>query len=277
MFVVHPRLVTYDTEIGFRLEAGQEPCVLSVPDDEATPEREFSKGYYRETYTEHIEHLLNAYNSGLAAELSYAASQLEQKLGAHKGAIDHAIRLCIALHDVGKLTVEWQNWAHKWQQEVGHPVDENYMAAHTDYNRGNSVVREKEKQFPVKRPPHAVESTRAVAPLLLATFGEDQEILLKASLTAIARHHTPKADQYQTYKLHPAFQTSIETTLQIIGDAGQVAQTHLEKICRQDQPRSLTGMFVSPSKTSSLLTYFLIVRALRLADQEATSQVSIKE
>ena len=246
LFVVHPRLVAYDTEIGFRLEAGEKPCVLSIPDDETTQEREFSKGYYRETYTEHIEHLLNAYNSGLADELSYAASQLEQKLGAHKGAIDHAIRLCIALHDVGKLTVEWQNWAHKWQQEVGHPVDENYMAAHTDYNRGNSVVREKEKQFPVKRPPHAVESTRAVAPLLLATFGEDQEILLKASLTAIARHHTPKADQYQTYKLHPAFQTSIETTLQIIGDAGQVAQTHLEKICRQDQPRSLTGMFCVP-------------------------------
>ena len=277
MFVVHPRLVAYDAEMGFRLEAGEKPCVLSIPDDEATPEREFSKGYYRETYTEHIEHLLNAYDSGLSAELCYAASQLEHKLGADMGAIDRAIRLCIALHDVGKLTVEWQNWAHKWQQEVGQPIPENYMAAHTDYNRGNSAVREKEKQFPVKRPPHAVESMRAVAPLLLATFGEDQEILLKASLTAIARHHTPKADQYQTYKLHPAFQTSIETALQMIGAAGQVAQTHLEKICRQDQPRSLTGMFVSPSKTSSLLTYFLIVRALRLADQEATSQVSIKE
>ena len=277
MFVVHPRLVTYDREIGFQLEAGKKPCILSVPDDETTPEREFSKGYYRETYTEHIEHLLNAYDSGLSAELCYAASQLEHKLGADMGAIDRAIRLCIALHDVGKLTVEWQNWAHKWQQEVGQPIPENYMAAHTDYNRGNSAVREKEKQFPVKRPPHAVESMRAVAPLLLATFGEDQEILLKASLTAIARHHTPKADQYQTYKLHPAFQTSIETALQMIGAAGQVAQTHLEKICRQDQPRSLTGMFVSPSKTSSLLTYFLIVRALRLADQEATSQVSIKE
>ena len=277
MFVVHPRLVAYDTEIGFRLEAGQEPCVLSVPDDEATPEREFSKGYYRETYTEHIEHLLNAYNSGLAAELSYAASQLEQKLGAHKGAIDQAIRLCIALHDVGKLTFGWQRWAHEWQQLIDKPIPPDYMAAHTDYNRANSEVREKEKQFPVKRPPHAVESMRAVAPLLLATFGQDQEILLKASLTAIARHHAPKADQYKTYELHPAFQTSIETALQMIGDAGQVAQTHLEKICRQDQPRSLTGVFVSPSETLSLLTYFLIVRALRLADQEATSQVSIKE
>ena len=168
MFVVHPRLVAYDAEMGFRLEAGEKPCVLSIPDDEATQEREFSKGYYRETYTEHIEHLLNAYDSGLAAELCYAASQLEHKLGADMGAIDQAIRLCIALHDVGKLTVEWQNWAHKWQQEVGQPIDENYMAAHTNYNRGNSAVREKEKQFHVKRPGHAVESVWAIAPLLFA-------------------------------------------------------------------------------------------------------------
>ena len=277
LFVVHPRLVAYDTEMGFRLEVGEKPCVLSVPDDETTQEREFGKGYYRETYTEHIEHLLNAYNSGLAAEISYAASQLEQKLGTHEGAIDQAIRLCIALHDVGKLTFGWQRWAHEWQQLIDKPIPSDYMAAHTDYNRANSEVREKEKQFPVKRPPHAVESMRAVAPLLLATFGEGQEILFKASLTAIARHHAPKADQYQTYELHPASQTSIATALQMIGDAGQVAQTHLEKICRQDQPRSLTGMFVSSNKPLSLLTYFLIVRALRLADQEATAEVSRKE
>ena len=275
LFVVHPQLVAYDTEIGFRLEVGEKPCALSILDDEAIPEHEFSKGYCRETYTEHIEHLLNAYDSGLAAELSYAASQLEQKLGVHEGAIDQAIRLCIGLHDVGKLTIGWQNWAHKWQQAVGEPICGNYMAAHTDYDRTDSSTREIEKQFSIKRPPHAVESVRAVAPLLLATFGKAQEVLFRATLTAIARHHAPKADQYQTYELHPAFQTSIETALQMIGDAGQEAQTHLEKICRQDQPRSLTGMFVSPSETLSLLIYLLIVRALRLADQEATSQVSI--
>ena len=277
MFVVHPRLVAYDTEIGFRLEAGEKSCVLSIPDDETTQEREFSKGYYRETYTEHIKHLLNAYNAGLAAELSYAASQLERKLGTHEGAIDQAIRLCIALHDVGKLTIEWQDWAHQWQQTIGQTICENYMAAHTDYNRNNLEEREKEKQLPVKRPPHAVESMRAVAPLLLATFGADREVLLKASLTAIARHHAPKADKYKAYKLHPASQNSIATALQMIGEAGQEAQHHLEKICKQDNTRSLTGMFVFPSEPLSLLTYFLIVRALRLADQEATSQVSRKE
>ena len=85
LFVVHPQLAAYDTEIGFRLEAGEKPCILSISDDETIPERELGKGYYRETYTEHIEHLLDAYDSGLAVELGYAASKLEQKLGADKG------------------------------------------------------------------------------------------------------------------------------------------------------------------------------------------------
>ena len=274
LFVVHPKLVAYNDKMGFRLKAEETPCPSSVPDDETAHESERGKGYYRETYTEHIQHLLNAYQCGLAAELSYAAARLEQKLGVSNGAIDQAIRLCIALHDVGKLTVKWQEWAHRWQQAIDCPLAEDYMAAHTDYERDNLVQRERERNLRVKRPPHAVESMRAIAPILVDTFSGDQEVLLKASLTAIARHHAPKADQYQAYTLHPASHTSIETALQMIGEAGEIAQTHLGKICRQAQPQPLTGMFVSPYKDIPLLTYFLIVRALRLADQEATSRVS---
>lgn len=277
LFAVHPDLVTYNIETGFRLEAGNESCALSTYDDETSHGRERGKGFYLETYTEHIEHLLNAYQSDLATELSHAASRLEKMLGVPAGAIDQAIRLCIGLHDVGKLTVGWQGWAHKWQQAIGCPLDEDYMAAHTDCDRGNRAIREIERNFRVKRPPHAVESMRAIAPILVDTFGDDEEVLLKASLTAIARHHAPRADQYQAYTLHPASHASIETALQMIGEAGDVAHTHLGKICRQAQPQSLTGMFVSPYQPYQplpLLTYFLIVRALRLADQEATSHVS---
>ena len=274
MFVVHPRLVAYDAEMGFRLEAGEKPCVLSIPDDETTQEREFGKGYYRETYTEHIEHLLNAYDSGLAAELCYAASQLEHKLGADMGAIDRAIRLCIALHDVGKLTVEWQNWAHKWQQEVGQPIPENYMAAHTDYNRDDLAEREKEKQFQIKRPGHAVESVWAVAPLLAKVFGKEQKNLAEACLTAIGRHHAPQAKTCLPYILHTAAPSAIKSVLQSTGHLGQIAQMHLESLCKQAKPIKPFSYFVEPSNTRALLTYFLIVRALRLADQEATSKVS---
>ena len=274
MFVVHPRLVAYDTEMGFRLEAGEKPCVLSIPDDETTQEREFGKGYYRETYTEHIEHLLNAYDSGLAAELCYAASQLEHKLGADMGAIDRAIRLCIALHDVGKLTVEWQNWAHKWQQEVGQPIPENYMAAHTDYNRDDLAEREKEKQFQIKRPGHAVESVWAVAPLLAKVFGKEQKNLAEACLTAIGRHHAPQAKTCSPYILHTVAPSAIKSVLQSTRHLGQIAQMHLESLCKQAKPIKPFSYFVQPNDTLALLTYFLIVRALRLADQEATSKVS---
>ena len=274
LFVVHPRLVAYDAEMGFRLEAGEKPCVLSIPDDETTQEREFGKGYYRETYTEHIEHLLNAYNSGLADELSYAVAQLEQKLGTDKGAIDQAIRLCIALHDVGKLTVEWQNWAHKWQQVVGQSINVNYMAAHTDYNRDDLAEREKEKQFPIQRPGHAVESVWTVAPLLAKVFGKEQKDLAEACLTAIGRHHAPQAKTCSPYTLHTAAPSEIKAVLRKIGHLGQTAQMHLESLCKQAKPIKPFSYFVQPNDTLALLTYFLIVRALRLADQEATSKVS---
>ena len=274
LFVVHPRLVAYDNEIGFRLKAGEALCILSFPDDETMQERPVSRGYYRETYTEHIEHLLNAYDSGLAVELGYAGSKLEQKLGADKGAIDSAIRLCIALHDVGKLTVKWQDWAHQWQQVVGKPIPKNYMAAHTDYNRDDLAEREKERRFPIQRPRHAVESVWAIAPLLAKVFGKEQRNLAEACFTAIGRHHAPQARNCSPYTLHPTALSEITTVLQRVGHLGQTTQMHLESLCNQATPIKPFSHFVQPDNTLALLTYFLIVRALRLADQEATSQVS---
>ena len=274
LFVVHPKLVTYNTKIGFRLETGETPCALSAPDDETTKERELGKGYYRETYTEHIDHLLNAYNSGLAADLSYAASQLEGKLSVPAGAINEAIQLCIALHDVGKLTIGWQEWAHKWQQEIGCPLDKNYMAAHTDYDRDNPAIREIEGRFSVKRPGHAVESVWAIAPLFVKVFGREQKDLAEACFSAIARHHSPRAKNCSPYILHPYASSEIQEVLQGIGGLGHMAQMHSESLCKEATPIKPFSAFVQPDCTLALLTYFLIVRALRLADQEATSQVS---
>ena len=277
LFVVHPELVTYNSEIGFCLEAGATSCPSSVPDDDTTKERERGAGYYRETYSEHIQHLLNAYHSGLAAELSYAASRLEKKLGVSKGAIDQAVQLCVALHDVGKLTVDWQRWAQSWQQQIGCPVDADYMAAHTDYDRNNPEVREIERQFRIKRPGHAVESVWAVAPLLVKVFGREQRDLAEACFTAIGRHHSPQAKNCSAYTLHANAESEIQEVLQQISGLGHEAQLHLESLCKEARPIKPFSNFVQPEFTLALLAYFLIVRALRLADQEATSKVSRRE
>ena len=277
LFVVHPNLVTYNTETGFRLEAGEDPCVLSTYDGETTQERERGEGYYRETYAQHIRRLVNAYQCGLAIELDYAASRLEQKMGTLPDAIDRAVRLCIALHDVGKLTVDWQRWAHCWQQLIGCPVDGDYMAAHTDYDRSDPEVREIERQFRIKRPGHAVESVLAVAPLLAKVFGKEQRDLAEACFTAIGRHHSPQAKNCSAYTLHTHAQATIQAVLQEIGGLGHEAQLHLESLCKEASPIKPFSHFVQPDSTLALLTYFLIVRALRLADQEATAKVSRRE
>lgn len=274
LVVVHPRLAAYDIDLGFRFEVGDKPCPSSKPSDTKESEQADYKGFNRETYTEHIEHLLTAYQNGLASEMAYAAAQLEPKLGALAGTLDRAVRLCIALHDVGKLTTDWQRWAHEWQRVVGEPIEENYMAAHTDYDLTDPSVRVKEKHFKVPRPPHAVESMRAVAPVLVAIFGKEAQDLTKACLTAIARHHAPRADKYKAYELHTAAQSEIAAALQKTDTA---ALPHLSRLCLHAQPTSLTNIFVQPDDTVALLTYFLIVRALRLADQWATSQAGRKD
>ena len=83
----------------------------------------------------------------LFAELAYASYRLEQKQGWPAGTLERLSRLVIAAHDLGKLDVRWQRWAHRWQEEVSklHGEDlripEDYMVAHTDYNEQNPAEK----------------------------------------------------------------------------------------------------------------------------------------
>lgn len=270
LFVVHPRLAAYDDQLGFRFEADG---MTSLPATLVTPRQVtvFHSRFSCETYTQHIQHLMHAYMRELRDELAYAAARLEAKMCLSPGTFERAIKLSIALHDVGKLTEGWQRWAHEWQALIGQPVDENYMVAHTDYDGTNADHRIKEKQMKTLRPPHAVESMRAVANMLTSVFGQSNRPLISAILTAIARHHSPNADQYQPYRLHPEAGRELGNVLKTI-DPGAIE--HLNKLQSDGQPRSLTNIWVQPDDTLPLLAYFFIVRALRLADQWATEQTS---
>lgn len=271
VLAIHPRLAAYDSSIGFRFEAdgvSQFHSIATNPNLH-TP---FISRFSRETYTQHIQHLMAAYQQSLRDELNYAAAHLETKLELPPGTLDRAIRLSIALHDVGKLTTAWQQWAHDWQACVEQPVDENYMVAHTDYDGTNAVHREKEKQMKTPRPPHAVESVPVVAQILVETFGTNNRSLIAALLTAIARHHSPTAARCQSFSsLHPQAAQELGCALKI---ADPETIPYLDKLQHNPSCVSLLNLWIQPDNTLSLLAYFLIVRALRLADQWATEQAS---
>jgi len=184
--------------------------------------------------------------------------------------LEREIRLAIALHDVGKMDQRWQKWAHKWQRRIGVPVADEHMLAHTDFDPDNPLHRAAEAQGLGPRPPHAAEGAAAVLKLIHQLLGAPKQDapelkLVKAVFTAIARHHSPRADCYKGFALLPAAQQTVAQVLVEVDEDGQ-ASLNLEM---SKETRQILGVLVQPDAVEELLMYFLAVRALRLADQGA--------
>ena len=268
-YVVNPALVTYDAETGFRFTAGggfQSPLAAH---QRVQPGRE-KHGYRRECYQEHVERMLEGYRAGLASEMAYAAARLERQMGLHAGSLDKAVQLAIVLHDVGKLDRRWQRWAHAWQERISRPVADDVMLVHSDYDPADPRHSRAESGMTFSRPPHAAEGAVAVFKLLhylLGTPGPDDPRfkLMKAVFSAIGRHHSPGAETCHGFALHPAAAATIAEALKQMG-----ADTRTDDFLVMSRGNERIGSFlVQANARDELLAYFLIVRALRLADQGA--------
>jgi len=276
--VVNPLLIKYDSCLGFRFAFGggfQSPFQRSQA---AGTGVEQQRGYRRESYQEHIQKMLAVYQTRLSVEMAYAASRLEQQIGLPARSLDLAVRLSIALHDVGKMDRRWQGWAKEWQKRIRMSVPEDYMLAHTDYNPDDPYHKKVEAEMPGSRPPHAAEGAVAVFKvlyqLLRAPEQDDPRFkLMKAIFSAIVRHHSPKADSYKSFDLHPAVRTTLAQVLVDLGADEQVSQV----LVMSKKPQPICGFLVQPDARDELLAYFLIVRALRLADQGAMEAVNNRE
>ncbi len=265
LFVVHPALVAYDADLGFRFtESDGSYRTPPAPQGEKGGEDNYT--YQLESYAEHVRGMLAVYRRELADPMAYVAARLETRLGLPAGSVDQAIRLAIALHDVGKLQVRWQKWARAYQQEIGEPLaDAAFMAVHT--HSETEAHRETARRVRPKRPHHAGEGAVAVARLVNRVVGGNHG-LRRAVLTAIARHHTPQLDRFdEKYRLDSHASAAVAAALRTAGFVeaeGLAAElllaapaTSLERQMLQLPPESDWDWW---------LLYFLIVRALRLAD-----------
>jgi len=105
---------------------------------------------------------------------------------------------------------------------------------------------------------------------LLGTPGRDDPRfkLMKAIFTAIVRHHSPMADSYREFTLHKAAFITLAQVLTYLDPGGQTVKL----LVMSKRPQSISSLLVQPEIEDELLAYFLIVRALRLADQRALSK-----
>jgi CRISPR-associated endonuclease/helicase Cas3 len=283
VIAVHPSLVRYDAAMGFEFGLSEARHTLRKRSGKRTAE---SYSYRKETYAEHVAGLFRAYrysladpatNSmrlALADEIAYCAHRLESNPAFQltPGRLDRVLRVIFACHDLGKLNVQWQAWAHKWQQRVGkfyggedRTLPPTYMAAHTDFDPTDEQKAAQKKLG--KRPPHAGESAMAAGNLLYLCCGE-HEGLCRAAMTAIARHHHAASDSHRPFVSHPFAQQAFQEALNVVGLEAERLEEVFWQVGNEDSLQNYLVNFDARS-VEEVLLYFVLVRVLRLADQRS--------
>lgn len=271
IFVIHPGLVDYDRDVGFRFtdEGGKYETGCRAPESSADPVARFA--YSLESYEEHVMKMLAQYRRKLAdLETGYPAKHLEQRLGLEEGLINRIVGLAIATHDTAKMNHRWQAWARAYQRLIGEPVEtRGCFIAHTHYDANNATheaaLEAANKRAGCKRPPHAGEGAIAVARLVHEAVGGNQG-LRRAVLTAIARHHSAQLREYSAYRLESG---AADALARALTGAGFTDPNHLSShLLTMPPSASLENHLLRPDDPFDWwLTYFLIVRVLRLADR----------
>jgi len=269
VLVVHPALAGYLPDVGFLAGQGVGEFRSILPPDADKSTWEGTR-YRLESYAEHVRRVLAAFAEIALPELHYAAPALEHAAGWPEGSVTRAAWLACFFHDVGKLSVGWQAWARAYQKQIGHPVTANFAAAHTDSEPGNTrhkaALKALSGRYP--KPNHAAESALAVGPVLVEAL-DGHEPLVRATLTAMARHHTPFVDEGQKYALEPQAGRHLAEAAQYLPAALRQG-LDLTRI-KTKGPGGLVAT-ISPDNLWGWLAYLLLARALRRADQEGTAR-----
>lgn len=268
LIVVHPVLAAYDKTLGFLADRGG-TWEAQLPDT-AEERTETPRTYRLETYEDHIKQVYKAFTE-LWPEMEHAARQLEEQFGWERESVYRAAQLAVLLHDVGKLSVKWQGWVQEYQQGISQPVQTGQVYAHTELR---TPAHREAEQHMGKRPWHAVEGALAVVPILNHVFSSNPALAM-AVYSAIARHHAAHSYNNGAFKLVKNAQKHILATL----TNETWRQLMIDLIPEGQKDEDPTGENViqlndSPSneEIASYLTYLLIVRVLRLADQLGTAR-----
>lgn len=290
-------LATYDSELGFRLlldedQNAKEGRSKDERKDERKKEGPKSFGGKQGSYVEHIRGLMGAYDWSVRRELAWVADRLERDMSLPAGSIDEAVRLAIACHDIGKLTQDWQHWAHMWQAKLVERHDLAYAVkpgneflAKTDrldnWHEETAIQREMRTKG-IPRPNHAcagVVAARALIDSQLVsrlTNDSDEAVdamraLLRATFSAIARHHAPTAMEYASAVWDTAARDVIAEAFAACRLTPDLKQLQLEAVPadKLSSDDLVTPGFDSTRSRRATWLAFVIVRALRLCDQRA--------
>jgi CRISPR-associated endonuclease/helicase Cas3 len=285
VFAIHPRLVSYSPEEGLRIGEVSRGDYRSPQAAQRCARPDYA-GYQLEPYAAHVAEMWRIFDAG-APSGALAAGRLRRRLAWLKRRfaeqaedwylpaelLERAVRLDIVLHDVGKLTEQWQRFAVEYQKAIGEGTP-GFLVAHTHYDPANPTHRQAQRQARCYKPAtHAGEGALAVAELLYQAL-DCREGIWRAALTAIARHHSPSLDSAGSYRLHRDAPRLIANILREVGlwKDEWVAQVRVEA-----PALDLRQCLLKPPPEHPWawwFQYFIIVRILRLSDGYSQEEVN---
>ncbi len=257
LIVINPEFASYSPILGLQIgvkDHYEEPKYFDRP-----PIPRYKINY--ETYNEHIQEVVEECHS-----ISRFYRSALMKLGSHYNIppdhLEKLTKICCALHDVGKLSIKWQEAVRKWQQYKNPQKLIDEPIAHSDYDP--EIDFEEKKKLP-KQPPHAAEGAYAVAEWLKDYLGEEAAV---AIWTAISRHHGAFTEFLGDFKLVGDASKWVNETLQMI-PIDEVSLADKPDITTQKDFANYLLRFSKNDDEKLWPLYCFIVRMLRLADQKS--------
>lgn len=269
---LNPRFARYSQEVG--LVFGEEGARCIYPTEKSLHK---SYKYSCESYLEHTNRvieearcLMPLYDKGI--------KNLANKTMLDSDSIKKMILLACALHDTGKLSIQWQSAMFRWQS-ISNPNAEQFVRglplAHTTYDPARDWRRMQELK--IQQGPHAAEGAYAILPMIIigsqTLFDDngDSENMAIGIMAAIARHHGPRTSNLLPFRLVPEAKN-------VLSDAIKSVEIDLGPMTISDTPDQDTiHTFKQYLKISEIekgmFLYWLSVRIIRLADQRATSKI----
>lgn len=260
-----PDLASYDSEAGLVL--GRPGNYIFEQDAREIAYEPYS--YRKETWRDHIRRVMEQYKKQQKCH-RVGAARLAKDLGIEEEAVERMGFLVAALHDLGKLSAQWQEKMWLWQQNVKPDEPRDCFLGHSDFDGTDQEQRKEIREARYRKPPHAVESYYAGLRLLHRYFADESEDLrgefVRALGSAIAHHHSAFARNLGEFRLRDGYETEADDILEQFGlDADLMDRPKIA-----DRRIFAGDWFVDPEEHESVFSlYRYVVRRLRLADQKS--------
>lgn len=250
-YVLSPEIARYEADgRGFVLGEPGESMSLLPPKEKVKPK--YAPGD-RESWQQHCINVLDeAFYKIYLPRYETVLVRLARLWKLSTDEFINRIALCAALHDLGKLNIEWQ-------EKIGRQQHESPIGHSGDYNKRRNL------------PPHATISAYLVQDLFQKKWGRRISIPL---LCAIAHHHSVRAKQVPVFQLIPNWNEQVTNLLSPYPELMDLWDAEpVRPLIHQRETTELQWSL--PDITAGdggrvWRTYTIASRLIRLSDQLAT-------